>query len=51
MIFGAIGGTFVWGGLPRGFDGVLKLLLALVLLIVAGGVAGPTITKTLMRKK
>ena len=51
VIFGAIGGTFVWGGLPRGSEGILKLLLALVLLIVAGGVAGPTITRTLMRKK
>jgi len=50
VIFGAIGGTFVWGGLPEGWEGILKLLLALVLLVVAGGVAGPTITRTLGRK-
>ena len=50
VIFGAIGGTFVWGGQPQGWRGILKLVLALVLLVVAGGVAGPTITRTLRGK-
>ncbi len=50
VIFGILGGMFVWGGLPRGWHGILKLGLGLVLVLVAGGIAGPAITKTLMRK-
>jgi len=50
-IFGVLGGLFVWAGLPGGWQGALKLLIALVMLLTAGGIAGPAITRALMRKR
>lgn len=50
-IFGVLGGLFVWGGLPRGLGGLVKLGLGLLVIVVAGGIAGPLVTRSLARRR
>jgi hypothetical protein len=47
VAFGTVGGLFLIGAAPQGWPGVLRLLGLLVVVALAGGVAGPIITRAL----
>ena len=51
VIFGGLGGLFLWGGLPQGWGGILRLALLLGVVLVAGGLVAPAITRALARKR
>jgi hypothetical protein len=50
VCFGAVGAGFVWGGLPKGFGGVLRLALGVALVLLIGGLVAPAITRALRRR-
>lgn len=47
VVFGTVGGLFLIGAAPQGWRGALRLLGLLAVVAVAGGVAGPIITRAL----
>lgn len=47
VVFGTVGGLFLIGAAPRGWRGVLQLLGLLAVVALAGGIAGPMITRAL----
>ena len=49
VVFGTLGAMFLFGALPRGARGFVRLGMLLALLWVAAGVAGPRITRALRR--
>lgn len=49
IVFGSVGGAFVWGAMPKGGAGFLRLALLFVVLLVIGGIIAPWITRTLNR--
>lgn len=51
LLFGAAGGFFLVDAAPRGAAGVLRLLLLVGLVALAGGVAGPLVTRALHRRR
>ena len=50
VVFGSIGLGFLWSGLPRGWDGVLRFCVLVGVVIVLGGVVAPRITRALNRR-
>jgi hypothetical protein len=50
VVFGTVGAVFVLGAVPRGLAGVVRVLLLLVAVGLAAGVAGPMITRALGRR-
>ncbi len=49
LIFGCIGAVLFWQTFPSGWRGVLRLIGLLVLVLLAGGVVGPMVTRALNR--
>jgi len=49
VCFGAGGLTFLWGAMPRGWEGVLRLVLLLGIVLLVGGFVGPLISRALLR--
>jgi hypothetical protein len=49
VCFGAGGLTFLWGAMPRGWTGLLRLALLLGIVLLVGGLVGPLISRALMR--
>jgi hypothetical protein len=47
VVFGSVGALFLVGAAPRGWAGVLRLLGLLAFVVLAGGLAGPMITRAL----
>ena len=50
VIFGVVGGGFLWGGLPSGWGGLLRALALLLLVLLLGGVVAPLVTRALHRR-
>jgi len=51
VIFGGFGAFFVVDAMPKGWGGVVQLGLLLGLVLVAGGIVGPLVTRALMRRR
>lgn len=51
LCFGLAGSYFLWSVLPRGWAGALRLLGLLALLLVAGGLVAPLVTRALYRRR
>jgi len=51
VLFGAIGGFFLIDAAPRGPAGAVRLLVLIGLVALAGGVAGPLVTRALHRRR
>lgn len=49
VCFGAGGLTFLWGAMPRGWQGLLRLALLLGIVLLVGGLVGPMISRALLR--
>jgi hypothetical protein len=50
VVFGSIGLGFLWGAMPRGWNGVLRFGLLVGTVIVLGGLVAPMITRALNRR-
>ena len=50
VVFGSVGLGFLWGAMPDGWRGALRLALLLGVVLVVGGLVGPRITRALMRR-
>lgn len=51
VLFGGLGGFFLIDAAPRGLSGVLQLLLLAAAVALAGGIAGPIVTRALHRRR
>ena len=51
ILFGAAGFFLFWDSFPRGWRGVGRFGLLLLLVLFAGGIAGPMITRALTRRR
>ncbi|MSR63285.1 MAG: hypothetical protein EXS08_12655 [Planctomycetes bacterium] len=49
VVFGSVGAVFVLGAVPRGWSGVLRVLLMLGVVWLAAGIAAPLITRALKK--
>ena len=49
VVFGTIGATFVLGAVPRGWAGVARIVLLVLGVWLAAGIAGPLVTRALRR--
>jgi len=47
VVFGSLGAMFVLGAVPRGWDGVLRVVGLVAIVWLAAGLAGPLITRAL----
>lgn len=50
VAFGAAGLGIFWSAFPRGWAGILRLLALIGLVLLAGGVVGPIITRALQAR-
>ena len=50
VCFGAVGAGLFWSTFPRGWAGVLRFVMLVVVVLVAGGLVAPMITRALNRK-
>jgi len=51
LVFGALGALFLLGAAPRGWSGVLRLIGLVAAVALAGGIAGPVITRALRDRR
>ena len=51
VVFGSLGAAFLWGATPAGWRGVLRLALLVLLVLLAGGLVAPGITRALTRRR
>ncbi|MCP3917940.1 MAG: hypothetical protein GY711_20530 [bacterium] len=51
VCFGAAGLAFLYDAMPRGWAGVLRFAGLIAILLLAGGVVAPTITRALMSRQ
>jgi hypothetical protein len=51
VLFGAAGFFLFWDSFPRGWRGVSRFGVLILLLLFAGGVVGPMVTRALMRRR
>jgi hypothetical protein len=49
FVFGALGAAFLFGAMPRGLGGFMRVLVLVASVWLAAGVAGPRITRALKR--
>lgn len=49
VAFGVVGLGFLWGAFPRGAAGFLRLAVLVGVVLLAGGVVGPLVTRALHR--
>lgn len=47
LVFGSVGGAFLWGALPRGWQGVTRFVVMIIVLLFVGGLLAPAITRAL----
>jgi hypothetical protein len=50
VAFGSAGAAFLWGALPRGWGGLARFLLMVLVLLLCGGLVGPHVARTLNRR-
>jgi hypothetical protein len=50
-IFGTLGAFFLVDAVPRGWRGALRLALLVGLVLLAGGVVGPLVTRAVHRRR
>jgi hypothetical protein len=50
-VFGALGAAFLLGGLPRGWSGLLRVIVLALLIVLAGGIAGPLVTRAILARR
>ena len=50
LVFGSVGLGFLWGAMPQGWSGVLRLATLAAIVLVVGGVVAPGITRALNRR-
>lgn len=51
VLFGLAGFYLFWDAFPRGWRGVARFVVLIALVVFAGGVAGPMITRAVMRRR
>lgn len=51
VLFGLLGGLFLWEALPAGWWGVVRLALLLGALLLVGGLVAPRMTLALQRRR
>lgn len=51
VVFGSVGLAFLWGAMPRGPGGLLRLALLLGLVAALGGIVAPLVTRALNRRR
>lgn len=49
--FGLVGAGFLWGAMPRGWGGLVRFATLVVVVLLAGGLVAPMITRALNRKR
>jgi hypothetical protein len=47
VVFGSVGLAFLWGAVPDGWRGLLRLAGLVALVLVAGGLVAPLVTRAL----
>ena len=50
VVFGSAVGAFLWGALPRGGRGILRFVLLIGVVLLAGGIVAPLVTRALHRR-
>ena len=50
VAFGAAGAAFLWGAMPRGWSGAVRLGALVLVVALVGGVVAPSITRALTRR-
>ena len=50
VVFGSVGLGFLWGAVPRGWSGVVRIAALIGVVLVLGGLVAPWITRTLNRR-
>jgi len=50
VVFGSVGLGFLWGAVPRGAAGLLRLVVLVVAVLIVGGLVAPAITRALNRR-
>ena len=50
VVFGSVGLGFLWGAVPRGWSGVVRIAALVGVVLVLGGLVAPWITRTLNRR-
>ena len=50
VLFGAAGFYLFWDSFPRGWQGLGRFGMLILLVLFAGGIAGPMITRALLRR-
>ena len=51
VCFGAAGIGFLWDALPGGWSGLVRVALLIALVLFAGGIAGPIVSRALVRRR
>ncbi len=51
VCFGAVGIGFLWNAFPRGWSGFVQTLALVGLVMFAGGIAGPVVSRALVRRR
>jgi hypothetical protein len=51
VLFGAAGFYLFWDSFPRGWQGLGRFGMLILLVLFAGGIAGPMITRALLRRR
>ncbi|MFT5463354.1 MAG: hypothetical protein ACI8QS_002240 [Planctomycetota bacterium] len=51
LTFGSVGGSFLWGAMPRGWRGLGRLGLLVAVVLAVGGIVGPIISRALQSKR
>ena len=50
VVFGSVGLAFLWGGVPGGWSGALRIGVSVVAVLLVGGLVAPRITRALFRR-
>lgn len=50
VVFGSVGLAFLWGAMPRGWGGVVRLATLVGVVLFAGGIVGPLVTRAVYRR-
>ena len=50
VAFGSVGLAFLLGATPRGWGGILRVVVMIALVLLVGGLVGPIVTRTLVRR-
>jgi hypothetical protein len=50
LSFGSLGLFFLWSAMPRGWSGIARLGLLIGVVVLAGGLVAPIVTRALQRR-